>query len=137
MQSCRSYGEPCRYCGSEEIIIKPSQYAGKCATCSWEAFEGRTFIERMVSAARRAAAHKAEKTSATSLPRMKVTPVVQSGRFAFPSLFGEKRRINVPKPLAPLPVVPGAKPAAETSTEAPKPAPAVPAEGSKAKDVPQ
>ncbi len=112
MQSCRSFGEPCRYCGSEEIIIKPSQYAGKCATCSWEAFEGRTFIERMVAAARRSAAQRTEGASGKSVPRAKVTPVVKGGNFAFPSLFGEKRRINLPKPLAPLPPVAGAKQAA-------------------------
>jgi hypothetical protein len=109
MQSCRSFGEPCRYCGSDEIIIVPSQYAGKCAGCSWEALEGRNFIERMVATARRAAAQKSDHGFGAAQRRMKVTPIVKTGRFAFPSLFGEKRRINLPKPIAPMPEAPVAK----------------------------
>jgi hypothetical protein len=53
MRSCESLGEPCRYCGSHEIILMPMHYAGKCAHCSWEAFEGRPRAERLGDGARR------------------------------------------------------------------------------------
>ncbi len=54
MKSCDSLGEPCRYCGSEQIILWPLRYAGKCACCSWESREGRPRLERIITASRRA-----------------------------------------------------------------------------------
>ncbi len=57
MKSCDSLGEPCRYCGSEQIILWPLRYAGKCARCSWESREGRHRVERIIEAARSGEKH--------------------------------------------------------------------------------
>ena len=32
-----SFGDACRYCGSEEIILEPASSSGRCAHCSHEA----------------------------------------------------------------------------------------------------
>ena len=37
MRFGESFGEPCRFCGSTQIIVWPPSSAGNCATCSKEA----------------------------------------------------------------------------------------------------
>ena len=51
-----SFGDACRYCGSEEIILEPASSSGRCAHCSheahtWAARESNT-VDRYAALAR-------------------------------------------------------------------------------------
>ena len=58
-----SFGDACRYCGSEEIILEPASSSGRCAHCSheahsWAARESNT-VDRYAALARFEAAEMA------------------------------------------------------------------------------
>lgn len=58
MRFGESFGEPCRYCGSTQIIVWPPSSAGNCALCSEEAIAWDARLDQLAGR-RLALAHAA------------------------------------------------------------------------------
>jgi hypothetical protein len=51
MQIVESFGDPCRYCGSTQVIAVPTQFAGACGRCSRDGLVERRWAMRVAQAA--------------------------------------------------------------------------------------